>query len=91
MSIATAEEIASKDFTLEEKLSFHLALNFHTPLNPVILPVLMETIWLHDNGRDMSAEMALPEGVDYNGFSTAPASVIFDRFQLKYFAGKNDA
>jgi hypothetical protein len=87
MSIETAIEIASKtELTMEEKMSYHLSLGFQTPLSPALVPVLVEVLWLYENGRDMSAEVALPEGIDYNGFPCAPAQTIFKEFQLKYFA-----
>jgi hypothetical protein len=85
MSINTATEIAAKrELSLEEKLSFHLALSFATPLNPFIIPSLLAAIDAVTSS-DSDREIDLPEGVDFQGQPTAPARILFDEFQLRFF------
>ncbi len=80
-------DIASTtELTLDEKMSYHLALSFARPLKHTFIPALCEAIRLYDEGLDMSIEILLPEGVAYYGQPMAPASALFEDFKLRYFA-----
>lgn len=85
MSIDTAMGIAARsELSLDEKLSFHLALSFATPLTPSMIPALVEAIDAVTS-NDFGREIGLPDDVNFCGQSTASARILFDEFQLRFF------
>jgi hypothetical protein len=81
----TVLDIASQTtLTLDEKLSFHLALSFATPINPSMIPTLIEAIDAVESS-DSAREIGLPKGVTFFGLPTAPATVLFEDFHLRFF------
>jgi hypothetical protein len=91
MGVVLAKEIASSDkLSLDDKLSWHLQVNFSPSIPEVLIPVCRTAIALADNGLDLSQKLALPEGVQFHSEDRVSAQQILDDHHLWYFTQQGE-
>jgi hypothetical protein len=83
-STEIAEEIAKAPMSIEDKLSWHLAL-FNRSIPQSMIPVLKEAIEIVNAGGDMEQHVDLPEDVLYKDGTTASVGVLMENFKLHYY------
>jgi hypothetical protein len=82
MGSTQAQEFA-KLADLDTGLTWHATGNHYPPLPTTLVPVWKEVIlWIND-GNDSQQEFALPSGISYKGFNSAPAYAIIENYHLE--------
>jgi hypothetical protein len=84
MGSTLATEISEMNVSLEQKLAWHLQGNHYPPVPLTMIQPCIEAIMAYFED-DIDAEIEMPEGVTYKGFTTAPAWAIVEQHHLDWF------
>jgi len=83
-----AHDLASGEFglSLVDAVRIHLSANHYPPVPSSMVAPCIDAIERATDG-EWEAEVALPEGVEWRGRTTAPASALVESFHLDEFLG----
>jgi hypothetical protein len=81
MGALTAMEIAGTDLSLEQQISWHFQGNCYPPVPQFMVPIAVKAIQAVNDEEPM-APIDLPEGVEFRGSTTVPASQIVNSLRL---------
>ena len=81
MGSTFATDLAGLDLDLSTAIGIHLSSNHYPPVpTSMVLPCIeaLEAYWEDETDR----EIAMPEGITYKGFNTAPAWAVIEQHHL---------
>ena len=82
MGSTFATDLAGLDLDLSTAIGIHLSSNHYPPVpTSMVLPCIeaLEAYWEDETDR----EIAMPEGITYKGFNTAPAWAVIEQHHLE--------
>ena len=82
MGSTFATELANGELDLSTAIGIHLTSNHYPPVPTSMVLPCIEAIEAYNEG-ETDREIAMPEGITYKGFNTAPAYAIIEQHHLE--------
>ena len=82
MGSTFATELANGELDLSTAIGIHLTSNHYPPVPTSMVLPCIEAIEAYNEG-ETDREIAMPEGITYKGFNTAPAWAIVEQHHLE--------
>ena len=84
MGALQAIAMAEASISLEQQVEWHLTTNHYPPVPPIMVQTCIEAIDEANDGN-WDGEITLPEGVSWQGLTTAPVYAIVEQHHLEHW------